>query len=156
MPTVSAYVTLKACLSRYLYQVLRLYSHPLCSSSRVSPSAEFLVCTAVYNQTYRQGSSANSGTIVPATLVGAIDENRIKAALAGFVLLSISNVLLLAVLGTRPTETNTYNNREVVSNRGAQMTTQPAPAYPTSAATPAHAGMTGVTHPGVGAGQTVV
>lgn len=108
----------------------------------------------MYNQ-YRQGISGN--TAVTADLAGVTDK-RIKTALAGFVLLSISNMLLLAVLGTAPTATNTYNNREVTSTRGAQMTprTQPTTAYPTTAGAPANAGM-GMGQTGVaGAGQTVV
>ena len=107
----------------------------------------------MYNQVYRRGSAAFSGPVVQPTLTGVIGENRIKTALAGFVLLSIFNTLLLLVLGTSPNATNTLNNRETTSNRGAQMTnTQPAAAYPTTAAAPAHASMAGVG----GAGQTVV
>lgn len=108
----------------------------------------------MYNQ-YRQGIRGDDAT--SADLDG-VTEKRIKTALAGFVLLSISNMLLLAVLGTAPTATNTYNNREVTSTRGAQMTprTQPTAAYTTTAAAPASAGM-GMGQTGVaGAGQTVV
>lgn len=112
---------------------------------------------AVYNQ-YRQGArSTDLDGGITADLDG-VTEKRVKTALAGFVLLSISNMLLLAVLGTAPTATNTYNNREVTSTRGAQMTprTQPTAAYPTTAAAPASAGM-GMGQTGVaGAGQTVV
>lgn len=109
----------------------------------------------MYNQLYRRGSTGVSGTVVTSTALDGVSEKRIKTALAGFVLLSISNMLLLAVLGTAPTATNTYNNKEVTSTRGAQMThTQPTSAYPTPAAAPAgtSVGQTGV----AGAGQTVV
>ena len=102
---------------------------------------------AVYNQIYRRGSAGISGFGVTSTDLDGVSEKRIKTALAGFALLSISNLLLLAVLGTAPTATNTYNNKEVTSTRGAQMTTTSA--YPTTAAAP---GQTGVG----GAGQTVV
>ena len=113
--------------------------------------------SAVYNQVYRRGTTGVSGTVVTSTALNGVSEKRIKTALAGFVLLSICNMLLLAVLGTAPTATNTYNNKEVTSARGAQMThTQSTSAYPTTAAAPAHAGM-GVGQTGVvGAGQTVV
>ena len=116
-----------------------------------------LVSFAVYNQLYRRGATGVSGTVVTSTALDGVSEKRIKTALAGFVLLSISNMLLLAVLGTAPTATNTYNNKEVTSARGTQMThTQPTSAYGTTAAAPAHAGM-GVGQNGVaGAGQTVV
>ncbi len=97
-----------------------------------------------------------------------VTHKRIDCALAGFVLLSIFNTLLLAVLGTAPTRR--YNDN-VASTRGTQMTTTtttypattttyPAttttyPAttttgtYPTSAATPVEGGVPG-------AGTTVV
>ena len=122
----------------------------------------------VYNQAYRRGStfaSGASGTAAIAEGLPGVTHRRIDTALAGFVLLSIFNTLLLAVLGTAPTVTNTtYSNREVASTRGAQMTnTQPTAAYPTAtaahptttsaypttAATPAQGGV-------IGAGQTVV
>ncbi len=83
-----------------------------------------------------------------------VTHKRIDCALAGFVLLSIFNTLLLAVLGTAPTRR--YNDN-VASTRGTQMTTTtttyPATTttgtYPTSAATPVQGGVPG-------AGTTVV
>ncbi len=88
-----------------------------------------------------------------------VTHKRIDCALAGFVLLSIFNTLLLAVLGTAPTRR--YNDN-VASTKSTQMatttTTYPAttttyPAttttYPTSAATPVQGGVPG-------AGTTVV
>lgn len=112
-------------------------------------------CAAAYNQ-YRRNSTYGTDSGLPGVTV-----RRVETALAGFILLSISNLLLLAVLGTAPTVTNnTYNNKEVTSTRGPQMTQmQPTTtgaaypttgaAYPTTAATPAQGGM-------MGAGQTVV
>jgi len=86
--------------------------------------------------------------------VYGVTHKRIDCALAGFVLLSIFNTLLLAVLGTAPTRR--YNDN-VASTRGTQMTTTtttyPATTttgtYPTSAATPVQGGVPG-------AGTTVV
>ena len=105
------------------------------------------LCAAAYNQ-YRRFSTSADNSGLP-----GVTARRVETALAGFILLSISNLLLLAVLGTAPTVTNnSYNNKEVTSTRGPHMTQmQPATgaAYPTTAATPAQGGM-------VGAGQTVV
>ena len=83
-----------------------------------------------------------------------VTHKRIDCALAGFVLLSIFNTLLLAVLGTAPTRTAYTDN--VASTRGTQMTTTggtttypTTAAYPTSAAAPTQGGVPG-------AGTTVV
>ncbi len=120
---------------------------------------------AVWNKIYRQGGASEYFTpLYPssadASNVLGVTHKRIDCALAGFVLLSIFNTLLLAVLGTAPTRR--YNDN-VASTRGTQMattttTTYPAttttyPAttttYPTSAATPVQGGVPG-------AGTTVV
>ncbi|DBA84783.1 TPA: hypothetical protein ACH3X1_005822 [Trebouxia sp. C0004] len=117
-----------------------------------------MVYANIWNKIYRQGgASEDFGGLYPgsadaSTMLG-VTPNRIDCALAGFVLLSIFNTLLLAVLGTAPTER--YNDN-VASARGTQMsttttTTYPATntTYPTSAATPVQGGVPG-------AGTTVV
>ncbi len=126
---------------------------------------------AVWNKVYRQGSASSatgvSGlypTYGDASAVSGVTHKRIDTALAGFILLSIFNLLLLAVLGTAPTRAN-YNQNNVASTRGTQMTTTTTAAYPTTttaaypttttaaypttAAAPAQGGV-------IGAGQTVV
>ena len=88
-------------------------------------------------------------TSADASTVYGVTHKRIDCALAGFVLLSIFNTLLLAVLGTAPTRR--YNDN-VASTRGTQMTTTtttyPATTttgtYPTLAATPVQGGGTTV------------
>lgn len=112
---------------------------------------------AVWNKIYRQGGASEYFTpLYPssadASNVLGVTHKRIDCALAGFVLLSIFNTLLLAVLGTAPTRR--YNDN-VASTRNTQMatttTTYPATTttYPTSAATPVQGGVPG-------AGTTVV
>lgn len=123
---------------------------------------------AVWNKIYRQGGTSVDSSLYPATAdasaVVGVTHKRIDCALAGFVLLSIFNTLLLAVLGTAPTRTAYTDN--VASTRGTQMTTTTGGAtaypttggtttypttgaYPTSAAAPAQGGVPG-------AGTTVV
>lgn len=125
-----------------------------------NPNTEHLL--AVWNKIYRQGGTSEYYTALypsstDASSVSGVTHKRIDCALAGFVLLSIFNTLLLAVLGTAPT-TRYHDN--VASTRGTQMATTTYPAttttypattttYPTSAATPVQGGEPG-------AGTTVV
>ena len=114
---------------------------------------------AVWNKTYRQGGTefATALGFYPTggdvANVSNVTPHRIDAALAGFVLLSIFNTILLAVLGTAPTVAATaYNNQEVRSTRGAPVGTGAVAApYATTAGAPVSAGA-----PVAGAGQTVV
>ena len=113
---------------------------------------------AVWNKTYRQGGTefATALGFYPTggdvANVSNVTPHRIDAALAGFVLLSIFNTILLAVLGTAPTVAATaYNNQEVRSTRGPVGTGAVAAPYATTAGAPVSAGA-----PVAGAGQTVV
>ncbi|DBA69450.1 TPA: hypothetical protein ACH3X2_012795 [Trebouxia sp. C0005] len=121
-----------------------------------------MVYANIWNKIYRQGGTSEYYTALypsstDASSVSGVTHKRIDCALAGFVLLSIFNTLLLAVLGTAPT-TRYHDN--VASTRGTQMATTTYPAttttypattttYPTSAATPVQGGEPG-------AGTTVV
>lgn len=134
------------------------------------------ICFAVWNKIYRQGGNDITSfglypTSSDATLVLGPTPRRINTALAGFILLSIFNTLLLAILGTAPTVTRAATSAETVrSTRGAPAaapvtgaavpaavpagttTATPAAPYATSAAVPAGGATGGI----AGAGQTVV
>lgn len=106
---------------------------------------------AVWNKVYRQGGvGATYPTDSDVSTVSGVTHKRIDTALAGFILLSIFNLLLLAILGTAPTNVGSFNKQEMGSTRDTQMTnTTTTTPYVTSAGAPAQGGV-------AGAGATVV
>lgn len=110
-----------------------------------------LVYANIWNKVYRQGGvGATYPTDSDVSTVSGVTHKRIDTALAGFILLSIFNLLLLAILGTAPTNVGSFNKQEMGSTRDTQMTnTTTTTPYVTSAGAPAQGGV-------AGAGATVV